>query len=90
MAVAAGSQLIAYCGADVPTAEIAMPNLSGLSYSTARQTLASYGLYVRATGPVSDPASVTVSSQTISAGTQVKPGTVVEVTVIDTSNQGRY
>ena len=88
--VAAGSQLIAYCGADVPTAEIAMPNLSGLSYSTARQTLASYGLYVRATGPVSDPASVTVSSQTISAGTQVKPGTVVEVTVIDTSNQGRY
>ena len=88
--VAAGSQLIAYCGEEVPTAELSMPNLAGLSYSTARQTLASYGLYVRATGPVSDPASVTVSSQTITAGTKVKPGTVVEVTVIDTTNQGRY
>ena len=88
--VAAGSQMIAYCGEEVPTAQVTMPSLSGMSYSLARQTLANYGLYVRASGPISNPASVTVSSQTIDAGTQVKPGTVVEVTVIDTSNQGRY
>ncbi|MGI5978412.1 MAG: penicillin-binding transpeptidase domain-containing protein [Oscillospiraceae bacterium] len=88
--VAAGSQMIAYCGAEVPTAQVTMPNLSGMSYALARQTLANYGLYVRATGPVSSPAAVTVSSQSIGSGTPVKPGTVVEVTVIDTSDQGRY
>ena len=88
--VAAGSQMIAYCGEEPPSSQVTMPSLNGMSYSLARQTLANYGLYIRATGPVSNPSSVTVSSQTIDAGAQVKPGTVVEVTVIDTSEQGRY
>ena len=88
--VAAGSQMLAYCDVDPPTAQVMMPDLSRMSYSAARQTLANYGLYIRATSPVSNPAAVTVTSQTIDAGTQVKPGTVVEVTVIDTSNEGRY
>jgi len=88
--VAAGSQILAYCDTDPPTAQVTMPDLSEMSYSLARQTLANYGLYIRATSPVSNAAAVTVTSQTIGAGTQVKPGTVVEVTVIDTSSQGRY
>ncbi len=88
--VAAGSQVIIYCG-ETPSADFeTMPDLKNLTYSVARQTLGSYALYIKASGPIIDPNSVVVTNQSIASGTQVEHGTVVEVTVADTSNLGLY
>lgn len=88
--IAAGSQIILYCGETPSESLESMPDVSGCSYSEARQRLGSYGLFIRATGAVSDPAKVMVTSQNIAAGTQVEHGTVLEVTVVDTSDLGLY
>lgn len=88
--VAADSQIIIYCGAE-PSAELeAVPDLTGTTYSIARQTMGNYALFIRASGPITDPASIVISKQSIPAGSMVSHGTVVEVTVADNSQQGRY
>ncbi len=88
--VAAQSQIIIYCGAEPSTDLETVPDLTGTTYSIARQTLGSYALYVRASGPITDPTAIVVAKQSIAAGTQVEHGTVIEVTVTDNSQQGRY
>ncbi|NCB73737.1 MAG: PASTA domain-containing protein [Clostridia bacterium] len=88
--IAAGSQVLIYCDA-TPSEEMEiMPDLTGMTYSIARQNMGSYALYVRASGPITSSTSVVVTSQSIAAGTSVAHGTVVELTVADTSNLGRY
>jgi stage V sporulation protein D (sporulation-specific penicillin-binding protein) len=88
--VAAGSQIILYCDAE-PSAQLeTMPDLTDLSYSVARQKLGGYALYIRASGPITDPATVVVVSQNVAAGTALEHGTIVEVTVADKSDLGRY
>lgn len=88
--VAAGSQVIIYCGTQ-PSQELeTMPDISGLSYSVARQKLGTYALFIRATGPITDPSRILVSNQSIAAGTPVEHGTVIEVSVTDNSDLGRY
>jgi len=88
--VAAGSQVIIYCDAAPSTSLETVPDLTGMTYSMARQNLGSYALYVKASGPITDPTMVVVTNQSIAAGTSVEHGTVIEVTVVDTSDQGRY
>ena len=88
--VAAGSQIIIYCDA-APSAEMeVMPDLTGMTYSVAKQNLGGLALYVKASGPITDSTAVVVTNQSIAAGTSVAHGTIVEVTVADTSNLGRY
>ncbi|NLV87128.1 MAG: PASTA domain-containing protein [Clostridiales bacterium] len=88
--VAAGSQVIIYCGAE-PSQELEiMPDISGLSYSVARQKLGTYALFIRASGAVTDPEKIVVSNQSIAAGASIAHGTVVEVTVTDDSQLGLY
>ncbi|MFB0921676.1 MAG: penicillin-binding transpeptidase domain-containing protein [Oscillospiraceae bacterium] len=88
--VAAGSQIIIYCGA-TPSGEMeAVPDLTGMTYSVARQNLGSYALYIKSSVPIIDPSVVVVTSQSIKAGTSVEHGTIIEVTVADKSDLGRY
>ena len=88
--VAANSQVILYCGAE-PSADLeTVPDLTGTTYSIARQTMGNLALYIKASGPITDPTAIVVSKQSIAAGTAVAHGTVVEVTVADNSMQGRY
>ena len=88
--VAAGSQIIIYCDA-TPSAEMEiMPDLTNMTYSMARQNLGGLALYIKASGAITDSTAVVVTNQSIAAGTSVEHGTVVEVTVADTSNLGRY
>lgn len=89
--IAAGSQVIIYCGTDPSAQNETMPDLTGLTYSVARQQLGGYALYIRATGgAITDPSSVVVTKQSVDAGAQVEHGKVIEVTVVDISNLGRY
>lgn len=88
--VAAGSQVILYCDAE-PSAQLeTMPDLTDLTYSVARQKLGGYALYIRASGPITDPGTVVVVSQNVPAGTALEHGAVIEVTVADKSDLGRY
>lgn len=89
--VAADSQIILYCGDAVPSESLEeVPNVTGISYSVARQSLGAYALYVRTSGSISDSSKVMVTGQSIAPGTMVKHGTVIEVTVVDTSDLGIY
>ena len=85
------STVILYLGEEVPTDKVKAPNLSGLSPSEAKNTLEEMGLFLRATGVTGDGSSMEALSQSIAAGTEVSPGTVVEVrfvsSVIDYADQ---
>lgn len=85
------STVILYLGEKVPTDKVKVPNLTGLSPSEAKNTLEEMGLFLRATGVTDDGDNLEAMSQTIAAGTEVSPGTVVEVrfvsSVIDYADQ---
>lgn len=91
--IAKDSTILIYAGAE-PSGELeTIPELTGYSYSVARQILEQYGLFIRsASGVHSDSQTVVVSKQSIEAGTEVEHGTVVEVTLVDNdaSIQGRF
>lgn len=88
--VAAGSQIIIYCGETPSTETEVMPDLTGMTYSMARQNMGSYALFIKASGPILNSSAVVVTNQSVAAGTTVPHGKVVEVTVADTSDKGRY
>ena len=90
--IAAGTQVILYLGAQVSQDLETMPRLEGMTYSQARDLLSHYGLYIQSSGAVTDGDKQTVSTQSISAGTQVEHGTVVSVTLVsaDESMLGKY
>ena len=70
-----------------------MPDLTGLTYSVARQRLGYYGLFIKNAGnKMDDSQFVVVSRQSIAPGTEVAHGTVVEVTLVDmdSSVYGQY
>ena len=90
--IAAGTQVIIYLGAEPSQDAETVPELSGMSYSEARDALSYYGVYIRTRSPVTDLDAQTVSAQSIAAGTKISHGGVVEVTLIssDESMLGKY
>jgi stage V sporulation protein D (sporulation-specific penicillin-binding protein) len=92
VSIPGGSTVILYLGEDVPTDQVEVPDLTGLTPTEAKNTLEDLGLFLRATG-VADytDATIRAASQSLSAGTMVAMGTVLEVrfvsTVIDYGDQ---
>ena len=92
-AIAAGSQVILYSGdAQVSPNMETVPELSGLSYDQARDTLSRLGLFVSTRSPVNAASGQVVGSQSIPAGTAANHGCIVEVTLIDENESllGKY
>ena len=90
--IAAGSEIIVYFDRE-PSADLeTMPDLGGMSYEEARDTLSYYGIYIRTDSLVTDAAGQKVNAQNILPGRKVEHGTVVEVTLVsgDSSLLGRY
>lgn len=90
--IAAGSEIIVYFDRE-PSADLeTMPDLGGMSYEEARDTLSYYGIYIRTDSLVTDAAEQKVNAQNILPGRKVEHGTVVEVTLVsgDSSLLGRY
>ncbi len=81
--IAAGTQIILYLDAEISTDTERMPNLSGMSYEKARDTLSYYGLYISSLSPVSAGNTQTVNSQSLPAGADIEHGSIVEVTLVD-------
>lgn len=88
--IAAGTEVIIYAGQEKPEQTVAVPDIKGLSVSSAKERLASVGLFLDTSGASPINSGVIVSTQSIVSGTEVAYGTVVEATLIDPSNQGRY
>ena len=90
--VADGSTGIIYADAK-PSAETeTMPDLSNMSYDEAKETLGSYGLFIKTSSAIYSPDKQRILSQSIKSGATVKHGTIVEVTFVssDDSILGRY
>ena len=90
--VAAGSTVIVYADAEPSSGLEIMPDISGLSYTEARQVLDSYGLYIKSNDAVTKPDSQTVSTQSVPQGRELKHGSVINVTLVSGSTDmlGRY
>ena len=82
-----GSQVVLYMGEEpVPTEQVEVPNLEGMSPEAAKAALNNLGLYLRATGAVEYYVSTNKgTNQSVKAGTMVNLGTVVEVRFVDES-----
>lgn len=90
--LAADTQVILYLDA-MPSEDLeAVPDLSGMSYQQARDTLSYYGVYIKTRSPLLDGERQSVISQSISPGTYVSHGSVVEVALYDDDESmlGRY
>ena len=92
VSIASGTQVILYLGAEPSGDMETVPELYGMSYMEARDTLSYYGIYIQTISPVTNAEEQTVSSQSIAAGAQVEHGSVIEVTLIssDESMLGKY
>ena len=69
----------------MPTDQVTVPDLSGLTVAQANQALADCGLYMQAKGVDSSASYVIAAQQDIDPGVQVARGTMIVVTFIDTT-----
>ncbi|MBQ1235739.1 MAG: PASTA domain-containing protein [Oscillospiraceae bacterium] len=91
-ALASDTQIILYLDADISQDTEYMPELTGMSYEKARDTLSYYGLYISSRSSVSDAENQFVYSQSLPAGTELEHGTIVEVSLVDKDESmlGKY
>ena len=84
VSIAPNSTVVLYAGEDKPTKTDEVETLNGMSYRQAKAVLEQDGLFIRSMGvPPSDSLTIVVASQSISPGSEVAYGTVIQVTLID-------
>lgn len=90
--LAADTEVIVYLEAQPSEDKEIIPDLGGMSYEEARDTLSYYGIYIKTASPVLDASKQSVISQSLSPGTWASHGSVVEVALYndDESMLGRY
>ena len=82
-----GNELVLYIGDATPPDTVTMPDLSGMTPDQVVDTLTPLGLYMEATGASKYYTDATkVYDQSVGAGEEVAPGTVVTVSFNDTSD----
>jgi stage V sporulation protein D (sporulation-specific penicillin-binding protein) len=92
ISLAEGTEVIVYLGA-APSADAeTVPDLNGMTYEQARDTLSYYGLYIQTNSPVFSGGNQRVGSQNVAPGTQRRHGDVIQVTLVsgDESLLGKY
>ncbi len=83
--VAAESDIILYTSSQISTDDVTVPELRGLSYAEARETLSDLGLFIRTDSlRPADSGSIVVSAQQLRAGEKAAFGSVIEVSLVDT------
>ena len=82
--VAGNSQVLLYMGEPVPMEQTAVPDFAGMNRQQAAEAAAAAGLYILVTGNDEISPTVTVTAQSIGAGTGVPRGTTVELQFTDT------
>ena len=88
--VAAGSEMILYCGVEPDSELVEAPNLLGVRYGDARVVAGWDNLYVRGEGTMMESDNILIVSQSIEPGTMVEPGTVITVRMNDATKVGVF
>ena len=90
--IARGTEMILYLDALPSEDREYVPDIGGMSYENARDTLSYYGIYISSKSPVTDASKQKISSQSIAPGLRLDHGSIIEVTLIDDDNSmlGRY
>lgn len=80
------AEIILYAGEARPDTKVAVPDVMGMSAENANYAITNAGLYMKAVGAVNSYSStIVVTKQSIAAGEEVDPGTVIEVEFTDLS-----
>ena len=79
-----GGSIVLYTDSDSQSETVSVPSLIGLSPDEVNDVASAYGLNVSFSGATTS--SGTSSSQNIEAGTSVSPGTVITVSIADSSS----
>lgn len=85
--IPSGSAAVLYLGGAEPSKTVTVPDVQGRTYSAAKTVLESKGLYIKAPGTSGEGSKTVSFSQSVEAGTEVAPGTVIEVRFTDNSVQ---
>ena len=90
--IARGTEVILYLGADVSKEKESVPNLLGMRYNDARDTLSRLGIYIHSLNAVLDGESQCVGTQSLREGTLAAHGSVIEVSLLssDDGMLGKY
>jgi len=81
--VSYGTKVTLYADEEVPRNQVTVPQLSGMSYTQARQILDGRGLFIRTGGAPKSDSYAVVSVQSIEPGREAQFGSIVEVTLIN-------
>ena len=85
---AAGTTVILYAGSDLTIEQETMPDVTGMTYAQARDTLGRQGLFLRSDSTIlADSETVRVAFQSVPAGTILDRGSVAEVTLINNDDE---
>lgn len=82
-----GSEVVLYMGQEVPTDQVQVPNVVGLTLEQAQKKMTEAGLYLKASG-ASGYSSSTAYEQEVAAGTSVDRGSSIEVRFTDSAASG--
>ena len=88
--VVTGTQVILYLGETRPEDQVAVPDVIGLRYEEARYRLETAGLFVRRSGTLAQSDAVRVYRQSRGVAEIVTRGTVIEISMIDTTLEGYH
>lgn len=83
------SQVVLYMGVEKSAEQVSVPDVSGKTMENIQSVFAKTGLYLRPSGGGGSysSAAIVAVGQSITAGTMVAPGTVVDVQFVDTNIQ---
>ena len=83
--VPGGSQVLLYLGEEAPEILAEVPDFTGMNRQQASDAAGALGLYILVTGNSEISTAVTVTAQSVAAGTTVPTGTTIILTFTDTS-----
>jgi beta-lactam-binding protein with PASTA domain len=78
--------MILYFGSEATPRQVEVPSFLGMNRQQASDAAGKLGLYILPSGNPSTDPKVTVTVQSISAGTQVRVGTTVQLEFTDTAS----
>ncbi len=87
--IAANSEIVLYLGEEPEEQTVTMIDLTGLDYESARIQMGWEGLYINGEGAILS-SSAMVTRQSVAPDEEIKVGSVVTVSLSDSSNLGRY
>ena len=88
--VTTGTEVVIYADDTKPDKTVNVPDLYGKTLDEAKAALSGTGLYLGISGALPTSSSIVVLTQSIPAGSEVKYGSVISVTLVDKSTIGMY